>query len=262
MATTEDATERRNGIPAGTPPAETAPPGPAEYVPLPEAARRLGISGHAVRRQLRAGQLRGRREETPQGYRWMILLATDPPGAGVPDAQGVAGYGAPVAGTGAEEPQRGAAHDVAPPGASDDGWREAAGPSDGATRQAAQGDATRNGTAPAELVASQRAREMAEYTATRLAPLHARLEELSRNVGRLQTERDAARAELEQARLQLSEWAEAIAPEVPPPPESAPAPPALSGAGGAGADRPWWRRAWAWVTADQDDRAPAGRPAA
>ena len=84
MATTEDTTERRNGTPAAAP--SMPPAGTTEYVPLPEAAQRLGISVHAVRRLRRlrrAGQLQGRREETPQGYRWMILLPADgPPGAG------------------------------------------------------------------------------------------------------------------------------------------------------------------------------------
>jgi len=45
-----------------------------ERVPLPEAARRLGVSEMTVRRRLKAGSLTGEQEVTPQGYRWWIYL--------------------------------------------------------------------------------------------------------------------------------------------------------------------------------------------
>lgn len=45
-----------------------------ERVTLPEAARRLGVTDTTVRRRLRAGELQGEQEQTPQGYRWWIYL--------------------------------------------------------------------------------------------------------------------------------------------------------------------------------------------
>jgi hypothetical protein len=34
----------------------------------------LGVSPDAIRRRLKAGQLEGRREVMPQGFRWLVLL--------------------------------------------------------------------------------------------------------------------------------------------------------------------------------------------
>jgi hypothetical protein len=209
-------------------------------VTIPEAARRLGLSKSAVRRRLQSGQLTGRREDRPQGHVWLIALST---GGSNGHTNGVV-HAPEDLPAGAETSRH------VPAGA-------------GTSRQGPAGAAGRSlGTA------LQRAQEMAAYSEALLAPYVQKIEAQAERIGRLeeraahlQAERDAARAELEQARLQLSERAEAIAPEVPPPPESAPAPPAPESAS-AGADRPWWRRAWAWVTADQDDRAPSDRPAA
>lgn len=46
----------------------------AEEVSITEAAQRLGVSDDTVRRRLRVGQLEGRRERTPRGYRWLVQV--------------------------------------------------------------------------------------------------------------------------------------------------------------------------------------------
>ncbi len=46
-------------------------------VGIPEAARRLNVSEHTVRRWLRNGQLSGDQMATPQGYTWMVELPED-----------------------------------------------------------------------------------------------------------------------------------------------------------------------------------------
>jgi len=45
-------------------------------VSIREAADRLGVSQDTIRRRLRAGTLRGEQEETPQGFRWRVEVAT------------------------------------------------------------------------------------------------------------------------------------------------------------------------------------------
>ena len=45
-----------------------------EWIPIADAAQRLGVSQDAIRRRLKAGQLQGKREVMPQGFRWLILL--------------------------------------------------------------------------------------------------------------------------------------------------------------------------------------------
>jgi hypothetical protein len=49
------------------------------YVPLTEAAARLGVSVDTVRRRIRSGELHAQREQRPQGYRWVVALPDDPP---------------------------------------------------------------------------------------------------------------------------------------------------------------------------------------
>ncbi len=46
---------------------------------LPSAFR-LSVSPDAIRRRLKAGQLEGRREVMPQGFRWLVLLDGRPGG--------------------------------------------------------------------------------------------------------------------------------------------------------------------------------------
>ena len=48
------------------------------YVPLTEAAQRLGVSVDTVRRRIRAGELVAQREQRPQGYRWLVKLPEPP----------------------------------------------------------------------------------------------------------------------------------------------------------------------------------------
>ena len=45
---------------------------------IDEAARRLGVSVSTIRRQIRAGWLRVEREQTPQGFRYVVLLEAAP----------------------------------------------------------------------------------------------------------------------------------------------------------------------------------------
>ena len=39
---------------------------------IPEAARRLGVSEHTVRRRVRSGELPGKQVATPQGFTWVV----------------------------------------------------------------------------------------------------------------------------------------------------------------------------------------------
>jgi hypothetical protein len=45
-----------------------------ERVPIRDAAQRLGISTDTVRRRLKSGELNGERQETPQGFIWLVEL--------------------------------------------------------------------------------------------------------------------------------------------------------------------------------------------
>jgi hypothetical protein len=44
------------------------------WLPLPEAARELGVSVDTVRRRLKRGELRGERRSIPQGFVWWVCL--------------------------------------------------------------------------------------------------------------------------------------------------------------------------------------------
>jgi hypothetical protein len=46
-------------------------------VPIAEAARLLGVSVDTVKRRIAANQLPARREQRPQGYRWIVDLPDD-----------------------------------------------------------------------------------------------------------------------------------------------------------------------------------------
>jgi excisionase family DNA binding protein len=46
---------------------------------IPEAARRLGVSEHTVRRRVRSGELPGKQVATPQGFTWLVDIPDDLP---------------------------------------------------------------------------------------------------------------------------------------------------------------------------------------
>ncbi len=50
-----------------------------EMVPIREAALRLGVSPDTVRRRMKAGELRGEKQPTPQGFVWHVELPADAP---------------------------------------------------------------------------------------------------------------------------------------------------------------------------------------
>ncbi len=52
--------------------------GPDAYVPITEAAQRLGVSVDTIRRRIRAGEMLAQRELRPQGYRWLVKLPESP----------------------------------------------------------------------------------------------------------------------------------------------------------------------------------------
>ncbi len=43
-----------------------------ERVPIREAAARLGVSADTIRRRLKSGELAGQKEQTPQGFTWLV----------------------------------------------------------------------------------------------------------------------------------------------------------------------------------------------
>ena len=51
---------------------------------IKQAADRLGISESTVRRHLRADQLKGHQEPTPQGFVWRVELPNDEPSSETP----------------------------------------------------------------------------------------------------------------------------------------------------------------------------------
>jgi hypothetical protein len=48
-------------------------------MPIHEAAQRLGVSPDTIRRRIRRGELNATKEETPQGYLWMVEVPEDEP---------------------------------------------------------------------------------------------------------------------------------------------------------------------------------------
>jgi hypothetical protein len=46
---------------------------------ISEAARRLGVSEHTVRRRVRSGELSGKQVPTPQGFTWIVDIPEDLP---------------------------------------------------------------------------------------------------------------------------------------------------------------------------------------
>lgn len=61
-----------------------------EYVPLKDAADRLGISVDTVRRRMRAGELVAEKRPTKQGFAWYVELPADAPPAPVTADAGTA----------------------------------------------------------------------------------------------------------------------------------------------------------------------------
>jgi DNA-binding MarR family transcriptional regulator len=55
---------------------------------IKQAADRLGISESTVRRHLRADQLKGHQEPTPQGFVWRVELPNDEPSSETPSHAG------------------------------------------------------------------------------------------------------------------------------------------------------------------------------
>jgi len=49
-----------------------------EWAPIKQVAADLGISIDTVRRRIQRGDLAARREDTPQGYRWLVRLDAPP----------------------------------------------------------------------------------------------------------------------------------------------------------------------------------------
>jgi hypothetical protein len=199
-----------------------------EWLPLREAAERLGVSLDSVRRRLRAKTLQARQETILGGHRWLVWVDGGAPGA----AAGVAPPPSPGGAMGVGASATPLAEDTAPRATDADDPQPSGGASPDArheTPHRAPGPAPQ---APTEaLVAAQRAEEMARYTAGLLEPWRRRVEELSRENGRLEERAEHLQTELEVTRAQL---AEATAPKEPPEAERAPSP--------AQGERRWWQR--------------------
>jgi hypothetical protein len=164
QAPRQAATNGRQATPDGTPGA--TPEAVGEWVGIPDAAERLGLSVDAVRRRIRRKQLRTRRVPTDHG--------------------GPARYEVWV-----EAPRTGA-----PPGARQ---AETAGaPGD---HQAHQADRQ----AEALALAQARAHEMATYTEALLSPWRQQVSELSERCGRLEAELEDARRHQAEAEERLAE---------------------------------------------------------
>jgi hypothetical protein len=177
MATTNGTSET-----ALDPAAETG-----RWTTLQEAAAELGISRDAVRRRVAARVLRAERRRTVRGPRLFVWL----PVGGIPDL--------------AETPTSPGPEDGAAPRGGTDAAHSGADAARGATDVTHDGAAWRDGAPRGAALAVTRAEEMARYTAVLLEPLHAQLKEQAERIGRLQAERDAARAELERALAQARE---------------------------------------------------------
>lgn len=44
------------------------------YAPIADVARAYGVSVDTIRRRIRKGELQGRKEQTPQGFRWVLPM--------------------------------------------------------------------------------------------------------------------------------------------------------------------------------------------
>jgi hypothetical protein len=199
---------------------DVAGPPAGEWLPIAEAARRLGVSADAIRRRVRRRTLKARRIKATHGGADPYLVWLEEP--------------APRAHQDTHQDGRQVRQDThqdsrQTPGERQDGHQD-----------------THQDAARTLALAQARAAEMATYSQQLLAPYVKRIEEqaeeigtLRERTGHLQAERDAARAELEQARARIAELEAPPAPAseaeraLPPEPEP----------------RRWWRRAWGWLAA-------------
>jgi hypothetical protein len=220
----------------------TAPAPPADapaLLPVAEAARALGVSVSAVRRGLKSGRYRGQRQETPQGFVWLVEV-----GAGADDRVG----GLRVGGDRIRELRVG--------GDRVGGGRQTADHAEGSPEaspspQEPPQEPTQRPPGPQTALLAQRAEEMARYSAALLAPLHAELKAQAEEIGTLRERTTHLRAELERATARIAEL-EAPAgaagqAEEPAETPTADVPPAPPVAEGEAARWGWWPRLVAWM---------------
>jgi hypothetical protein len=147
-------------------------------LPLSAAAQALGIPAPTLRKRLKAGTVRGERQQTPQGFAWLIEvpddLAVGQPTDG-PVTQPHEGSGTHSGNTSYEETIK----------------------TNNSGDQTVDQPATGTQPPPHEaLPAVQRAQEMAAYTERLLEPLHTRLEAQAERIGRLELALETANARL------------------------------------------------------------------
>ena len=168
----------------------TAPAPPPEtpaLLPVAEAAQALGVSVSALRRGLKSGRYRGQRQETPQGFVWLVEV-----GAGADDRVGGVRVGDDrirelrVGGDRVGGSRQTADHAEGSPEAS---------PSPQAPPQAPP----QRSPGPQTALLAQRAEEMARYSAALLAPLHAELKAQAEELGTLRERCAALQAQLAEA---------------------------------------------------------------
>jgi hypothetical protein len=204
----------------------TAPASPAEaptLLPVAEAAQALGVSVSAVRRGLKSGRYRGQRQETPQGFVWLVEV-----GAGTDDR---------VGGDRLRDDRIGELRvgddrirELRVGGDRVGGERQASDPPDGPPEaspspQEPPQEPSHRPPGPQAALLAQRAEEMARYSAALLAPLHAELKAQAEELGALRERVATLQAQL------ADRDAPAGAPEAPEAPGE-PWPPA----------RRWWQR--------------------
>lgn len=152
-----------------------------EWVPLAEAARRLGLNVDQVRRRIRSGDVRGRKTPSKRGgpARYEVLI----------EAQTFDGRRDEARGGSSESPRDPPRASDMPPGA-------------------APGD---HQVPEMTALAAARAAEMAAYTRALLEPLHARLELQAERIGRLEADLEHTRAELDAAAAERERWEAVLA---------------------------------------------------
>jgi excisionase family DNA binding protein len=181
---------------------------PARQVTIAEAAAVLGISEHAVRRRIKAGELAAARVERPQGYAYLVTLRAN-----------------------GHHPSGGDGGDLAPGGAT---WQPARN-----GHQVAPGRGRRERQVAPESAGLLRALELVASRDTALAERDGRIADLERERFELAGRLGYFQAELEHARATIKALEAPKEPIAPPPPAGAifrPPP--------AEADpprRPWWR---------------------